>query len=448
MTALRQLGNAAIRFWLLALALLVAGVMLVAAPVAAQSPPGTPASVTVTRGDGTVTASGYAVSGATKYHVTYSSDGGASWSLAASAHPGNSITINNADNAKSYIVGVRAGNDAGWSGWRNSASAGPYTPPSPPATPTSVNVTRADGTLTASGYAVSDATKYHVTYSSDGGQSWSAASDNHAGTSITISGADNSKSYIVGVRAGNDAGWSGWRNSASVGPYTPPAPTPTPTPTPAPDPPDTPSSVTITRGDGTVTASWPAVSGATKYHITYSANGKRNWTAASDSHTGTSITINANNGKTYYVAVRAGNDAGWSGWTNSAASAPTETPGIIVQDSNGNAITALSVPEGGEATYQVKLASKPDAYVEICIGLSVRDRNDSSITFKGEPNGTVAIKVPFTPENWDTAQTVTLVAAEDDDAVNGVRDVINDTRDFVEYFSGAVWLAVTEVDND
>ena len=446
MTALRQLGNATIRFWLLALALLVAGVMLVAAPVAAQSPPGTPDSVTVTRGDGTVTASWPAVAGATKYHVTYSPDNKQSWSLAASAHPSNSITIDNADNAKTYIVGVRAGNDNGqWSGWRNSASAGPYTPTTPPSTPASVTVTRADGTLTASGYAVSDATKYHVTYSSDGGQSWSAASGNHAGTSITISGADNSKSYIVGVRAGNDAGWSGWRNSASAGPY---QPDPTPTPTPEPSPPATPASVTLTRADGTVTASWPAVSGATKYHVTYSANGKHTWTAASDSHTTNSITINANNGKTYYVAVRAGNSAGWSGWRNSDAIAPTTTPGIIVQDSNGNAITALSVPEGGEVSYQVKLASQPESYVEICIGLSVRDRNDSSITFKDEPDGTVALKVPFTPENWNTAQTVTLVAAEDNDDVNGVRDVIHDTRDFVDYFSGAVWVAATEVDND
>ena len=32
------------------------------------------------------------------------------------------------DSGKSYIVGVRAGNAHGWSGWRNSASAS-YTPP-------------------------------------------------------------------------------------------------------------------------------------------------------------------------------------------------------------------------------------------------------------------------------------------------------------------------------
>ena len=206
---------------------------------------------------------------------------------------------------------MRAGNDSGqWSGWRNSAAIAPFTPP--PATPSSVTVTRSDGTLTVSGYSVNNAAKYHVTYSSNGGQSWTAASDNHAGASIVIAGVDNAKTYIVGVRAGNAAGWSGWRNSAAAGPYV--------------TTPNAPSSVTLTRADGTVTASWPAVGKATKYHVAYSANNKQGWTAASDSHTGTSITIAANNGKTYYVAVRAGNSAGWSGWRNSAAAGPYAAP--------------------------------------------------------------------------------------------------------------------------
>ena len=436
----------------LALLAVVGAAFLVApSPAAADSntPPATPSGVSLTRADGTVTASWPAVSGATKYHVTYSSDHKQSWAAVSSNHAGTGITISGADNGKTYYVAVRAGNDAGWSGWRNSSGIGPYTPdptptptpaPTPPSTPSSVTVTRGDGTVTADWPAVSGATKHHVVYSDNGKQSWTAASVNHAGTSITINGADNSKTYYVAVRAGNAAGWSGWRNSSPSGPYTSEPP---------PTPPATPSSVTVTRGDGTITASWPAVSGATKHHVVYSYNAKQSWTAASVNHTGTSITISgANNGKTYHVAVRAGNDAGWSGWRVSAASEPEDQPGIIVQDTSGNAITVLSVPEGGEASYQVKLASQPEGYVEVCIGLSVRDRNDADITFKGQGSGVVAIKVPFTPQNWNTAQTVTLVAAEDEDAVNGVRDVINDTRDFVEYFSGAVWLAATEVDND
>ena len=148
--------------------------------------------------------------------------------------------------------------------------------------------------------------------------------------------------------------------------------------------------------------------------------------------------------------MRAGNDGGWSGWRNSPAAGPYNAPGIIVQDSSGDAITTLSIPEGGEASYQVKLASQPDQDVKVRVGLSVRDNNDADITFKGQPSNTAAIELTFTPANWNTAQTVTLVAAEDDDAANGVRDTIHDARTFenYDYFLGNVWLAAMEVDND
>ena len=187
-----------------------------------SKPPDRPKSVVVTRTDGTLHAIWLAVRGATSYHVTYSSDGGASWSLAALNHPGSSITIGGVDNAKTYIVGVRARGDGGDSGWLNSPPAGPFTPPKPPAAPSSVTVTRTDGALAASWTAVEGATSYHVTYSSDGGASWSLAALSHPGSSITISGADNSKTYTVGVRARGDGGDSGWTNSPAAGPYAPP----------------------------------------------------------------------------------------------------------------------------------------------------------------------------------------------------------------------------------
>ena len=114
----------------------------------AQGAPGIVTNIVLTRGDRTITATWDAVSGATKYHVTYTSNGGGSWSLAASEHAANSITISGADNSKTYIVGVRAGNDDGWGGWRNSHASGPYTPqptatatPIPTATPTSTPTT-------------------------------------------------------------------------------------------------------------------------------------------------------------------------------------------------------------------------------------------------------------------------------------------------------------------
>ena len=112
-------------------ALTLAALMLLPAVALAQTPPGAPSAVTVTRADGALTATWPAVPNADEYHITYTSDNGKSWTAAAS--PGdnysqNSVTINNADNGKPYIVGVRAGNAHGWSDWRNSPSIAPLTP--------------------------------------------------------------------------------------------------------------------------------------------------------------------------------------------------------------------------------------------------------------------------------------------------------------------------------
>ena len=275
------------------------------------APPETPSSVTVTRADGSLTASWPAVDGATSYHITYSSDGGWNWSLAAFNHPNASITISSVTNSETYIVAVRARNAQGDSGWRNSSPAGPFTPAAPPETPSSVTVTRTDGSLTASWPAVNGATSYHITYSSDGGASWSLAALNHPSASITIDNVTNSATYIVAVRARNDQGDSGWRNSSPAGPFTPAAP------------PETPSSVTVTRTDGSLTASWPAVDGATSYHITYSSDGGASWTLAALNHPSASITIdNVTNSATYIVGVRARNAQGDSGWRNSSPAGP------------------------------------------------------------------------------------------------------------------------------
>ena len=123
-----------------ALAVLVAVLAPAPSPALAQTAPATPGSVAVERADGTLTASWDAVDGATSYWITYSSDSGASWSLAARNHAGTSITVSPVTNSATYLVGVRARNEHGDSGWRNSPAAGPFVPPAPPASITlSVN---------------------------------------------------------------------------------------------------------------------------------------------------------------------------------------------------------------------------------------------------------------------------------------------------------------------
>ena len=224
---------------------------------AQTSPLDAPAWVSITRGDGTITANWPAVSGATGYHITYKSNFERNWRLAAYDHKDTSITIKGAANFALYTVGVRALNEAGASGWRNSPVSGPYLPtfPAPPTptptpmspppdAPTSLTVTRGDGSVTATWSAASGATGYHVEHTANYGQSWHLTAYNIPATNLTIAGATNSATYIVRVNALNSTGSSGWRYSAPAGPWTPPptaTPTPEPTATPTPAPAATPT---------------------------------------------------------------------------------------------------------------------------------------------------------------------------------------------------------------
>ena len=412
----------------------------------ANSPPDAVGSITLTRSGSTLTVSWNAVDGAAKYHALYQADGAGDWLPPIPDYQNITATSFSfdIDSSKSYVVGVRAGNANGWGPWTDS----PVSNPPLPAAVGSITLTRNGSTLTVSWNAVAGAAKYHALYQADGAGDWLPPIpdyQNITATSFSFD-IDSDKSYVVGVRAGNSAGWGPWTDSPTSNPPLPAAV----------------GSITLTRSDGTLTVSWNAVDGAANYHALYQADGAGDWLPPIPDYnniTATGFTFNVDNTKSYVVGVRAGNSAGWGPWTDSPASGPytpptpTPTPaptpdpnaGIIVQDSSGNAITALAVPEGGEASYQVMLATKPAADTKVCIGLSVRDNDDGDITFKGQASDVVALDLTFTPDNWNVPQTVTLVAAEDNDYVNGARDVDHDAR---EYYSGKVDLAVTEIDND
>ena len=71
----------------------------------------------------------------------------------------------------------------------------------------------------------------------------------------------------------------------------------------------------------------------------------------------------------------------------------------------------VTVPEGATATFQVRLKAEPASDVVVSVARTVGDA-DISVT-----GGT---SLTFTPANWSIYQTVTLSAAEDADAIEGV----------------------------
>ena len=152
------------------------------------------AAVTVAHQGSSLAVSWDAPARATHYHVTYTDNNGTSWQLAALEHTDTSLTINGVDSSKTYLVGVRAKNAAGSSGWTNSAAA-TFTVPDPVASVTAVHK---GSSLDVSWPAAARATHYHVTYTGDNGTSWQLAALEHAGTSLTINGCGQHQDLLGG----------------------------------------------------------------------------------------------------------------------------------------------------------------------------------------------------------------------------------------------------------
>ena len=286
-------------------------------------------SVSAQRSGGNVNVTWTAPARATGYDVVYSTNNKHSWTRAATNQAATSYTIEGASAGLSYVVAVRAVNDAGESGWANSNLVPVSSPPNPPPDPTpnpqpdppggvgGLTASRAGNAVTASWNAAARATGYDVVYSTDDKASWTRAATNQAGTSYTLSGAESGKSYVFAVRAVNSAGASGWANSATV-----PA---------VANPPGSVSGVSAAHNGGSVSVTWDAANGATGYDVVYSTDGKASWTRAATNQSGTSYTLTgADAGKTYVFAVRAVNDAGASGWANSLPAKAQQSGSLAV----------------------------------------------------------------------------------------------------------------------
>ncbi|MFG1697829.1 glycoside hydrolase family 48 protein [Nonomuraea sp. NPDC049309] len=107
----------------------------------------------------------------------------------------------------------------------------------------------------------------------------------------------------------------------------------------------------------------------------------------------------------YSITARATDDSGLV-----TTSAPV---GITVSPNTGPALvvspTTISVPEGGEATFSVRLSEEPSS--DVTVGVT-RVSGDTDLTVSPE-------SATFTPSDYDEAQTFTISAADDEDTTAG-----------------------------
>ncbi|GAB4565130.1 MAG: hypothetical protein Tsb0020_15770 [Haliangiales bacterium] len=107
----------------------------------------------------------------------------------------------------------------------------------------------------------------------------------------------------------------------------------------------------------------------------------------------------------------------------------------IVDDEAVNIVatpTDVTIDEGGTGTVAVSLSAQPEADVTVAVASS----DDAAVSAD-------TASLTFTPDNYDTAQTITLSAAQDDDTVDGGATVTLSATDLSD-----VTVTVTVADDD
>jgi hypothetical protein len=169
---------------------------------------------------------------------------------------------------------------------------GDTNPPEAPGIPT---VTAGDSQLTVSWAAVTEATAYEVWYGTvDDSSSASQFGGDVTASPVMISPLDNGTTYYVWIKAKNSLGDSGFSPSARGIPEF-----------------AAPGVPSVTAGDGQLTVSWAAVTGATAYEVWYgTANDLDSASQFGEDVTASPVTISPlAGGIVYHVWIKAKNIA-------------------------------------------------------------------------------------------------------------------------------------------
>ena len=140
----------------------------------------------------------------------------------------------------------------------------------------------------------------------------------------------------------------------------------------------------------------------------------------------------------------AANDTATLLHTASGGDYASETASVSVTTTDDDSVgltlstPTLGVDEGDDAEYTVRLATEPTATVTVAI----TGHSGTDLTL--DPS---SARLTFTTSNWSTAQTVTVSAAEDDDATNDMATLAH-AASGGDYGSATADLAVTVTDND
>jgi hypothetical protein len=254
----------------------------------------------------------------------------------------------------------------------------------PPVKPSGIAAAAGDGQVSLSWSAVNGATSYNVYYAASAGVT--TASETKVIGAVSgqaITGLANGTAYYFVVSAVNAAGESVTSDEISASPVLPL--------------PVRPSGLVVSGGDGQVTISWTAVSGATSYNVYWgTATGVTpgNGTRISNAISGQTIT-GLTNGTAYFFVVTAENSAGEGVPSTQKSVTPASTPqapgsptGVTVTPGAGQ-VTISWAPVTVATSYNVYyLLSDTTPTTATVIGTGTKVTSaDSPVTVSGLATG-------------------------------------------------------------
>ena len=135
---------------------------------------------------------------------------------------------------------------------------------------------------------------------------------------------------------------------------------------------------------------------------------------------------------------------GFGAMPDGVTAGTTATVTITDDDTAGVTVskTALTIDEGGSGTYTVVLDTEPTANVTVAIA----GHASTDITLSGDTLTNNALT--FTAATWNTAQTVTVTAASDNDAASDAAVTLTHTANGGGYVDVQETVTVTIVEKD
>jgi cellulose 1,4-beta-cellobiosidase len=284
--------------------------------------PAAPTSLAATPGNGQVSLSWNASSGATSYNIKRATVSGGPYTTVGTA-TSTSFTNTGLTNGTTFFYVVTAVNSAGESPNSNQATATPTGGVIIPTAPTGLTATAGNGQVSLAWSASAGATSYNIKRATVSGGPY-ANVGTATSTSFTNTGLTNGTTFFFVVSAVNSAGESANSNQATA--------------TPTAGVPAAPTGLTATAGNGQVSLSWNATTGATSYNIKRSTVSGGPFNSVVASVSGTSFTnTGLANGTTFFFVVSAQNSAGQGPNSAQVSATPNASvdPGDLFVAPNG-----------------------------------------------------------------------------------------------------------------